>query len=106
MSRELERKRKRRPFHLGHQEEPVGTGYENILRALGYELDQVEAYSLLIDELDEGLVVTYQYLRPTEGFSARKRMVILGAEALQSVVEDARSRREQRKLGILNLLAG
>lgn len=96
---------KRRSFPFARNTHEAAT-YENILRALGYELDYVEAYSLLIDELEEGIVVTYQYLKPTEGFNARKRMVILGSEALDAVLDDARSRREQRKRGVLTLLAG
>lgn len=82
------------------------SAYENILRALGYELDDAGAYSILVDEIDEGMVVTYQYLKPTEGFNARKRMVIMGAEAMQSVLDAAHARREQRLAGILTLLAG
>lgn len=99
--------RKRRGlFGRGRDEHGSSTQtYENVLRALGYELDQVEAYSLLIDEVDEGMLVTYQYLRPTEGFTTRKRMVILGDDAVRAVVEEAEQRREQRKQGVLSLLA-
>lgn len=97
-------KRRQLPFASRNNREE--STYENILRALGYELDYVEAHGVLIDELEEGIVVTYQFLKPSEGFNARKRMVILGSEALDSVLEDARSRREQRKRGVLKLLAG
>lgn len=103
---DVDRRRRRKAFHFGG-----GGGsterrtYENILRAIGYELDQVQAYSILLDETDDGMVVTYQYLNPQEGFNARKRMVILGTEAMRGVLDDAQSRREQRKLGILTLLA-
>ncbi len=102
---ELENRRKRRAFPRLGREAPQAT-YENLLRALGYELDGIDAYSILIDEVDEGMLVTYQYLRPTEGFQARKRMVILGPEAVQSVLEDARARREYWKSGVFALLAG
>jgi hypothetical protein len=108
LSSELERRRRRgRGFFFGGgKEQPEeNRTYENILRALGYELDQVQAYSILVDEIDDGMVVTYQYLNPREGFNARKRMVILGGEAMRNVLEDAQSRREQRKHGILTLLA-
>jgi hypothetical protein len=102
---QLEQKRRRRAFSFAKQENEKNT-YENILRALGYELDAVEAYSLLIDEINEGMLITYQYFRPNEGFNARKRMVILGADAVRTVLEDAEARRERRKSGVLSLLAG
>lgn len=102
--RDLETRRRRLSFHFGRRAEEAD--YEDILRALGYELDVVRAYSLLIDELDDGIVVTYQFLKPTEGFNVRKRMVILGQEAMRSVVADAHHRREQRSKGVLTLLAG
>ena len=104
LSTELEHKRKRKGFSFSQKESSVGT-YENVLRALGFELDQAEAYSLLIDELDDGMVVTYQYLRPSEDFQARKRMVILGAEAMAAVIEDAKSRRDNGKRGGMSLQA-
>jgi len=105
LAAEVDRRRRRKAFHFGGGNAGEHRTYENILRALGYELDQVQAYSILVDEIDEGMVVTYQYLNPQEGFNARKRMVILGTDAMKSVLEDAQARREQRKLGILTLLA-
>jgi hypothetical protein len=106
LSNELDHRRRRKAFRFGAKEHAEDhRTYENVLRALGYELDQVQAYSILIDEIDDGMVVTYQYLNPQEGFNARKRMVILGGEAMNGVLVDAESRREQRKHGILSLLA-
>jgi hypothetical protein len=103
---ELERRRRWGSFRLGHKGPGSGKPtYENMLRALGYELDQVLAYSILVDEIDDGMVVTYQYLNPQEGFNARKRMVILGSEVMHAVLEDAQVRREHRKHGIVTLLA-
>ncbi len=106
LTHELERKRKRRPFSLFQANQEPGGSYENILRALGFELDQAEAYSLLIDELDDGMIVTYQYLRPSEGFQARKRMVILGTDAMEAVIESAKDRRDQPVGSGMSLLAG
>jgi hypothetical protein len=98
---------KRRPFRFAPRNRgDAAASYEDLLRALGYELDHVRAYSLLIDELDEGVVVTYQFIKPAEGFNVRKRMVLLGQDAMRSVLQDAQSRREHRKRGVLTLLAG
>lgn len=99
---------RRRPFSFRGGSKVKGdphATYEDVLRALGHELDTAEAYSILLDELEDGLLVTYQYLKPSEGFNARKRMVILGAEAMQAVLEDAHDRRERRKHGIVTILA-
>lgn len=104
LSSELERKR-RRTIRL-RSGEKVRMSYENVLRALGHEFDMLDAYTVLVDEFDGGMVVTYQYLNPSEGFNAQKRMVILGPEAMQSVLDSAEARREQRKQGLLTLLAG
>lgn len=101
-----ERQQKRRRQSMFGRAGQAKTTYENVLRALGYELDVVEAYSILVDEIDDGMVVTYQYLNPTEGFNAKKRMVILGSDVMKSVLQDAEARREQRKHGVLSLLAG
>jgi hypothetical protein len=67
--------------------------YEDILRALGFELDEAQAYSLLIDEIDEGFLVTYQYLKPSQGVMVRKRMVFLDSNSVVQVLDDAHGRR-------------
>jgi hypothetical protein len=103
-NRDLERRRKRLTFHFPRGDD--ASNYEDLMRALGYELDYVKAYSLLIDELDDGYVVTYQFLKPSEGFNVRKRMVILGQDTMRAVLRDAHKRREQRTKGVLTLLAG
>jgi hypothetical protein len=92
-------KRKKRPFGLGIKR--TTHRYENTLRALGRELDAAKAYSLLIDEVDQGFLVTYQYLKPSQGFLVRKRMVFLDVDSIERVLEDAYDRR-----GSLSLLAG
>ena len=46
--------------------------YEDVFRALGYELDEVQAQTVLIEELDDGLLLTYQYLNPVDGYMLRE----------------------------------
>jgi hypothetical protein len=102
---EVERKRQRKPSLFGRKAEPGS--YKDVFRALGYELEVAKAYSLLIDQTDDGLLVTYQYLNPSQGSMVRKRMAILSSESIEQVVRDARSRRAGGGiLGIRNLLAG
>jgi CheY-like chemotaxis protein len=46
-----------KPFH---QSDLIPTGYEDVLRALGYRLDEVSASSIMITELEEQLVVSFK----------------------------------------------
>lgn len=65
-------------------------GHANFFRALGYELDQESARTILIDELEDGIVLTY--LRPdNQGW--RKRMVFLGLEDIEKILGAALERR-------------
>jgi hypothetical protein len=97
LDREL--KKKRRPFGLGLRR--GGHRYEDTLRALGHELDAARAYSLLVDEVDDGFLVTYQFLKPSQSFLVRKRMVFLDIDSVERVLDDAHDRRES-----FSLLAG
>lgn len=81
-------------------------GYEAVLAALGHELDLVHAFSLLVDELDNALLVTYQFLRPSDGFHVRKRMVLLERDTIRAVLGDSRAQSARRAEGRLTLLAG
>ena len=85
---------------------PIGmSGYEDVFRALGYELDEARAEALLVDELADGFLVTYQYLNPTESYLVRKQMAVLGADQLGTMLQAARSRRAQKPT-FLRRLAG
>jgi hypothetical protein len=65
-------------------------GHADFFRALGYELDQESARNVLIDELEDGIVVTY--FRPdNEGW--KKRMVFLGLEDIKNILNAAFERR-------------
>ena len=39
-------------------------GHQDFLRALGYELDQASARAMLLEELEDGIVLTYSYPEP------------------------------------------
>jgi hypothetical protein len=75
-------------------------GHEDFLRALGFELDDSEARAVSLDELEDGVVVTYSYLDPTQGYSWRKRFVLLRAIDIEEIMKAAHSRRRK---GFLNL---
>jgi hypothetical protein len=67
--------------------------YQDSLRALGYDLEQVAAYGLLIEELDDLLLVTYQYHSPDSGYLLRKHLSIMGEEEQRGMIQIAHSRR-------------
>lgn len=76
------------------------SGYEDFLRALGFELDDAQAHAILLDELDDELLVTYSYLDPSQGYSWRKHMVTIGGDEASQVLHAAYNRKQKRFLGI------
>lgn len=82
------------------------TGRQDFLRALGFELDDAGAHGLLVDEFNEGMLVTYSYLDPGQGYQWRKHMVVLGPSEIQEIVNTARGRRRHARRGFLAQLRG
>ncbi len=72
--------------------------YEDALRSLGFELDDSRAHSILLNELGNGLLVTYNYADPAHGYSWRKEMVRLGRAEVEQMVTAAHGRRQRRRL--------
>lgn len=70
-------------------------GHQDFLRALGFELDQARARAILIDELEDGIVVTYTH--PDEGESVwASRMVVLGLGEIETILNEAFERRRNK----------
>jgi hypothetical protein len=61
----------------------------------GYELDASEARSICLDELADGLLVTYSYLDPKQGYSWRKTSAMLRAPDMQTILQTAKQRKQQ-----------
>jgi hypothetical protein len=81
---------------------PIGGGkrfkqgrptYQDFFRALGYELEDAGAYAILVDELDDGYLLTYQFYNPESGFMLHKHRVALHADAAGEIVNVASMRR-------------
>lgn len=79
----------------------VATNHQDFMRALGHELDQEDADGILIDELEDGLLVTYSYLDPTLGYQFQKRMVLLHRDHIEKILGAARERRTKQRRGLL-----
>jgi hypothetical protein len=71
------------------------TGHQDFLRALGYELDDSEAREVAMDEFETGLLVTYSYLDPTQGYSWRKHRVTLSGNDMEEIINTARNRKSK-----------
>jgi hypothetical protein len=70
-------------------------GHQDFFRALGYELDQASARNVLIDELEDGIVVTYTYPDATNGNGWKKRMVVLRLDEIEAILNAAFERRRK-----------
>lgn len=71
------------------------TGYEDFLRALGYEVEQNKGRAIAIQELVDGFAVTYQCLQPTseEGYVWDLQSLMLYPPEIQTMLDDAFRRR-------------
>ena len=67
--------RKMRILRHGAKEE---FSYEDLFRAIGYLLEKSRAYVMLLDELDDGFLLTYQHYSRDAGYLLRKGRVVLG----------------------------
>ncbi len=67
--------------------------YQNFFRALGYELEDAGAYLILLDELEDGYLLTYQFYNPDSGFMLHKHRVALQTDEAGEIVNVAGMRR-------------
>lgn len=100
---ELLRNRKRRRGTAKSTWPLAKTDHQDFMRALGHELDQEDADGILIDELEDGLLVTYSYLDPTQGYQYQKRMVTLHRDHIEQILGAAHERRTKQRRGLLRL---
>lgn len=69
------------------------SSYEDFLRALGHELEEEGAWSILLDELENSYLLSYHYLDPRTMYHPIKRRLHLGPDEQGMIVEYAHSRR-------------
>jgi hypothetical protein len=84
--------------------------YQDLLRALGHELDDEGAWNILLDELADGFLLTYQYVDPRHSWQPQKRTLILGADDQGMILSQAHARRaplsDKGKGGLFSWLLG
>jgi hypothetical protein len=83
--------------HVRHQGvwSAFPNGHQDFFRALGYELDEASARGILVDELEDGIVITYSYPDPHDGSAWKKRMVVLGISEIEAILNAAFERRKK-----------
>jgi hypothetical protein len=74
-------------------------GHQDFFRALGYELDEASARGILVDELEDGIVITYSYPDPNNESAWNKRMVVMGITDIEAILNAAFERRKKPILG-------
>jgi hypothetical protein len=83
---------KPRRMHSGHLS--FEAMYQDLLRALGWELDDTSAYNVLLEECDGSFFVTYVALNSPSDPVWTKRIARLGIPELESMLKDSRARRQ------------
>jgi hypothetical protein len=104
LQRGLDRSAPRRRLHGTLVERLAGT-YQDFLRALGWELDQIPATDVLIDDLRERVVVTFGRRGHGPGQLEEKRVAVVEKEERRAILKDARDRRAPSPTLFLRTLA-
>lgn len=91
-----------KPRRLSDQYRAFEAMYQDLFRALGWELDDSSAHNVLLDEVESCFLVTYSARHSPNDSEWSKRSVKLGIPELETMLKDARGRRQlpplQRRL--------
>jgi hypothetical protein len=81
-------------------------GFQNLLRAVGHELDEADAHTILLEQIDEELLLTYVYPRYEGGYAVVKHFTVIAPEGRQHLLRAAQNRRKPGKIakGIIRLM--
>lgn len=87
--------RRRPPRHSGMWEN-FPNGHEDFFRALGHVLDAESASSLSVDEVAEGVAVSYMRPSRDDTLHLEKQHSVLRREDIEHLLHDAQQRRTQQ----------
>jgi hypothetical protein len=73
--------------------------YQDFLRALGHELDEAVASNILLEEVEDGLLLTYLMLPPDSSLMWKKQHVLLDTDDRSNLLKKAVGRRAQVEYG-------
>jgi len=71
-------------------------GHQDFLRALGFELDEDRACSIFLDELEDGIVLSYTCPEAPGSDTWTKKRVVLGLNEIEAILNAAFERRGKR----------
>lgn len=91
---QLRQLRGRKQVNVDGKAALFGTGRQDFFHALGYELDDIGAESVVVDQIDDAVMLSYAYVDPSADFSWHKRMVLLSRDDIETVTKVARGRRQ------------
>jgi hypothetical protein len=81
--------------NLELRDAPASSGeYQDLLIALGRELDAVSAQNVAIEDVDQGLVVNYWYEHPTAQYVSQHREFAVGPEERRELLGVQQRRRQ------------
>src|SRR5947209_6090129 len=83
-----------RPRHLFSGIQSLDAMYQDLLRALGWELDFSSAYNVLVEEVNSNLLVSYIALNSPNDPVWIKRSATLTVPVLETMLKEAYARRE------------
>jgi hypothetical protein len=93
LTAERDDRRRRRIVKMRANRATTREQYEDVFRALGYELEQAGAYSILVAEVEGGFLVTYQYMDAARGYLVRKHHTVVGPAGKTAMLQAAVARR-------------
>jgi hypothetical protein len=82
---------------IRHTLGPEDRQYRHLLGAIGHDLDESKAVSILLDQLPDALLITYEFDDPRRGYVLRKRMALAGPKDRARLLHDAQRRRTRLK---------
>jgi hypothetical protein len=88
---------RRRPRHSGIWAN-FPNGHEDFFRAMGYRLDKEHGSSLSVEELPEGVAVSYMRPQLDDALQVEKAHMVLAYSDIEHMLEDARRRRTARSM--------
>lgn len=68
-------------------------GHEDFFRALGHELDVEHAHSLALDEIPDGIAISYMRRSTSGGKTYEKYHTVMGREEITALLQAAQARR-------------
>lgn len=88
-----DKKRKSDKQRNADAQQETSTKYQDVLRAIGFELDDAKAHGILVAQVGDEFALTYSYVDAAQGLSWRKHRVVIDRPSLEEIRRVALARR-------------